>query len=106
MDKTGISKAVKWLKGDDCGCKERQADFNKEYNYNLIKCPTEDQYDWMVRFFARENKNQLVYADRLMLAETQNHIFGKNLNANNKCAGKGCWEGEENELKNVYESYG
>ena len=43
-EKTGLSKAVKLIFGDDCGCKERQEKLNKLFpNFKNIRSFTKDE---------------------------------------------------------------
>lgn len=42
---TGIKKAVKWLAGEDCGCRERQKKMNEIWRYQKPKCFSEKEFE-------------------------------------------------------------
>lgn len=42
---TGIKKAVKWLAGEDCGCRERQKKMNEIWRYQKPECFTEKEFE-------------------------------------------------------------
>ena len=45
FDKTGVSKAAKFIAGEDCGCKERQNKMNKIFTYQRPECLNEEEYN-------------------------------------------------------------
>jgi len=60
-EKTGIKKAVKWIAGEDCGCKEKKEKLNAKkiagLRFPVVRCFTEDQYNtW--REFRKEHYNE------------------------------------------------
>ena len=55
---TGIKKLVKFIAGEDCGCDARKEKLNKIFRHNKLECLTEDEYDYLTEFFAK-NKNVL-----------------------------------------------
>jgi len=49
---TKIDKLVKFIAGEDCGCDERQELLNKTFAYDVPKCLTEDEFDYLTRLVA------------------------------------------------------
>jgi hypothetical protein len=47
-----IDKLVKFIAGEDCGCDERQELLNKTFAYDVPKCLTEDEFDYLTRLVA------------------------------------------------------
>lgn len=56
--KTGISKLVEWIAGEDCGCSERQSYLNKAFPYkrNQPSCLLEKEYNWLKDYFDEPKK--------------------------------------------------
>jgi len=73
---TGIKKLVKFIAGEDCGCDERKDKLNKIFRHNKLECLTEDEYDYLTGFFAK-NKNVLNNQEINKLYEISNRIFNK-----------------------------
>lgn len=73
---TGIKKLVKFIAGEDCGCDERKNKLNKIFRHNKLECLTEDEYNYLTVFFAK-NKNVLNNEDIKRLYEISNRIFNK-----------------------------
>jgi len=73
---TGIKKLVKFIAGEDCGCDERKDRLNKIFRHNKLECLTEDEYDYLTGFFAK-NKNVLNNQEINKLYEISNRIFNK-----------------------------
>ncbi len=74
---TGIKKLVKFIAGEDCGCDARKEKLNKIFRHNKLECLTEDEYDYLIEFFAK-NKNVLNNEEIKKLYEISNRIFNKN----------------------------
>ena len=74
---TGIKKLVKFIAGEDCGCDARKEKLNKIFRHNKLECLTEDEYDYLTEFFAK-NKNVLNNEEIKKLYEISNRIFNKN----------------------------
>jgi len=49
---TKIDKLVKFIAGEDCGCDERQELLNKTFTYDVPKCLTEEEFDYLTRLVA------------------------------------------------------
>ena len=73
---TGIKKLVKFIAGEDCGCDERKDKLNKIFRHNKLECLTEDEYDYLTEFFAK-NKNVLNNQEIRKLYEISNRVFNK-----------------------------
>lgn len=73
---TGIKKLVKFIAGEDCGCNERKELLNKVFRHNKLECLTEEEYDYLTGFFAK-NKNVLNNDEIKRLYEISNRIFNK-----------------------------
>lgn len=82
---TGIDKVVKFIAGDDCGCDERQALWNKEFKYKTVKCLEEDDYVFLKDFLKR--RGSLVdYHDKVRLIDIYNHVFSARENRKTHCS--------------------
>mgnify|MGYP003332885132 FL=1 len=53
LEATGIAKVAKWVLGEDCGCEERKQKLNDLWRYKKPECLTEDEYNYLDRFFNR-----------------------------------------------------
>ena len=73
---TGIKKLVKFIAGEDCGCDARKEKLNSMFRHNKLECLTEDEYDYLTEFFAK-NKNVLNNEEIKKLYEISNRIFNK-----------------------------
>ena len=95
-----IDKAVEWLAGEDCGCKERQEALNKLFSFSKVNCISEDDYVFLTEFFAKKGK--LVYYDRVRLLQIHSHIFNLRF-ADTTC--KPCLQSVVKTLKKYLENY-
>lgn len=67
-EKTGLSKAVKLIFGDDCGCKERQEKLNKLFpNYKNIRSFTKDEKQIYENIMPHIDKTQRINAEQKMI---------------------------------------
>ena len=98
---TGIKKAVKWIAGDDCGCDERKEYLNKVFPFKSIECLTEDEYNWLTKFFTENRKSIGITTQKELLA-IYNSVFNKkaNLSGCSKCVAS-----KVNDLKKIYDEY-
>ena len=63
-DKLGISKAVKTIFGDDCGCAERQAKLNSMFpNFKNIRAFTPDEKKVYEKIIVEVQKNPTITRD-------------------------------------------
>ncbi len=102
----GADKLVKWVAGEDCGCKERREAANKKYGYHQIQCPNQKQAEWIVDFF-KPGQRHLVTGkvdtkQQENIVKIINHSFGTNHKAG-RCGS--CVGGWINQMKKLHESY-
>ena len=81
---TGIDKVVKFIAGDDCGCDERQALWNKEFKYKTVKCLNEDDYKFLTEFVNRTT-SKVDYHDKTRLIDIYNDVFSTRENRETHC---------------------
>jgi hypothetical protein len=81
---TGIDKVVKFIAGDDCGCDERQALWNKEFKYKTVKCLNEDDYKFLTEFVNRRS-SKVDYHDKTRLIDIYNDVFSTRENRETHC---------------------
>jgi hypothetical protein len=81
---TGIDKVVKFIAGDDCGCDERQALWNKEFKYKTVKCLNEDDYKFLTEFVNRRD-SKVDYHDKTRLIDIYNDVFSTRENRETHC---------------------
>lgn len=74
---TGIKAAVKFLAGEDCGCKERKEKLNDLFRYNKLDCLTEDEYNWLADFYS-QRKSVISGMEKKRLIEIYNRVFKMN----------------------------
>ena len=98
---TGIDKLVKWIAGDDCGCKERQKEFNKMFPFQKPNCLTEEEYEWLTSFI-RTKKIRVTFDERQHLFEVYNRVFGTKLQPTS-CPS--CITNMINKLKAILKTY-
>jgi len=97
---TGIEKVVKAVVGEDCGCDERKETLNKLFKYTNVECLTEDEYNRLDKYFAR-NTSTVDYLTQKNLLKIYNRIFSKNKMTSN-CSS--CVRRMVRDLRNVYEN--
>ena len=51
LEATGISKVVKWIAGEDCGCSSRREVLNKAFPYQKPNCLNESEYVYLKDYF-------------------------------------------------------
>ena len=66
LEKTGVSKIVKFIGGDDCGCEKRKEALNKLFPYNQPECLKENEYNFLKEFFSIQ-RNTVTYNQQLEL---------------------------------------
>ena len=97
---TGIEKVVKAVVGEDCGCDERKETLNKLFKYTNVECLTEDEYNKLDKYFAR-NTSTVDYLTQKNLLKIYNRVFSKNKMTSN-CSS--CVRRMVRDLRNVYEN--
>ena len=99
---TGISKAAKFILGEDCGCEERKDTLNKIFPSKKINCLTEEEYNYLANFF--ESKPQRVIGDvQKELIVIYNRVFNERAGTTgcNSCFINGVFA----KLKQVFNEY-
>ena len=99
---TGVDKLARWALGEDCGCQERKMTLNKLFPYNKPECLTEDEYNFLDKFFATR-KTRVRKTDHTELIKIHNRVFKENA----KMSGcRGCLLNKIiNKLNQVYNQY-
>ena len=100
----GITKAVKWIAGEDCGCKERQAVLNEIWPHRRPRCLTEGEYnDWTA--FRESESTEIAQEDQDLIVKVWNGVFQtRKLHRPGKCCAEP-WQKMINEINSVYETY-
>ena len=76
FEKTGVSKAVKFIAGEDCGCKERQNKMNKIFTYQRPECLNEEEYN-LIRYLRRKYKHCPNCGQQLRRTYGKSNRYGK-----------------------------
>ena len=101
-EKTGISKLIKSLFGDDCGCSERQRLLNERFpNFKNIRAFTKDEKQIYEKVIPQVEKTQrLTREDKMVLSTLHQAVFGTPA----KWSGCGsCNKKTLDNLKKIYE---
>ena len=99
---TGIKALVKFVAGDDCGCKERKEKLNKLFQYSKPNCLNERDYNFLTEFFNRPNKSTVIPSDQFRLMSIYKALFNQSIEFTS-CAD--CLNTTINKIKSVYETY-
>lgn len=73
---TGIKKVVEAIT-DDCGCEDRKDFLNNLVRYKVVNCPTEEEYDYLNKFFSNSNGMRVRAAEQRMLLTIYNRVFSQ-----------------------------
>jgi len=101
LEATGISKVVKWIAGDDCGCDERKAKLNSMFGYT-VSCLTEDEHSYLDTFF-KGNPYEIQPSEYIKITQIASRVLNKRIDASMGCGG--CVRGVVKQMKQIYESY-
>lgn len=101
LEATGISKAAKWLLGDDCGCEERKKKLNELFPYRKPECLEEPEYNFLKEWFDR-NTNVVKPSEQATMLKIHSRIF-KVRNEPTSCVP--CLLDKVNQLRTVYNEY-
>ena len=71
---TGIKKAVEWIAGKDCGCKERKEKLNEIFRYKP-QCLVESEYNYLTDYFKRHNPKLFTKKDVYTIVQMYTRIF-------------------------------
>ena len=74
LEATGVSKIVKWIAGEDCGCDKRKEKLNQIFPYRKINCLTEDEHGILETFFSR-NTAEISPSDQHALLKVYNRVL-------------------------------
>ena len=86
---TGISKVVKAIAGDDCGCNERKQRLNAILPYGTpkqIRCFTDDELERYGHFFNSRKKDYWTKEEVTLVFELYAEIFNKRYNIKRMCS--------------------
>ena len=75
--KTGIKKVVEKVSevtGIDCGCDERKAMLNKMFPYRNKECLTEDEFQWLDKFYT-SRKSTVTHEEQIKMVEIHNRVL-------------------------------
>jgi hypothetical protein len=98
---TGIDKLVKFIAGEDCGCKERKQKLNELFPYRTVQCLTEDEYTYLSESQVL-NKQTLKPSEQDAILKVYNRIFGISREPTS-CAT--CWLEIIQKMKKVFNEY-
>lgn len=98
---TGIKKAVKFLAGEDCGCRERQSALNKLVPYPKVNCLTEEEFNYLTPLIGKLNRVEPDVQEKLL--GIFNRVFNQNEVLTNcgQCFLNNVWK----QLEKVYKQY-
>ena len=98
---TGIDKLVKFVAGEDCGCKERKEKLNKLFPYKKVNCLEESEYKYLDTFFKANAKSVNGDAQK-KLVEISNRVFNER-KTTSTC--NSCVISMVNRLNKLYKEY-
>ena len=101
FESTGVTKLVKFIAGEDCGCEERKQKLNELFPYNKPLCLLEDEYVWLDKFF-EVNKATITPSEQQAILPIYNRVMRHNKRPSN-CSD--CWRDIVRSLKVVYLEY-
>ena len=102
FDATGIGAVAKFIMGEDCGCSDRREVLNKVFPYQKPNCLTEDEYNYLTKYFA-DNKNVLPADTQKQLVAIYNRVF--NDKATTTSCSKCFLNSIHKKLERVYKEY-
>lgn len=97
---TGIKSLVKFVAGEDCGCDERKEKLNQMFRYPVLKCPTEDMFNFMDDYFSNPQRNDITGPQQDYFNSILTHVFQKQF-TRMPC----CYGGRLGEVKRIYLEY-
>jgi len=98
---TGIKALVKFAFGEDCGCDKRKDYLNKKFPYFKPNCLTEDEYNYLTKFF-EVKKLSIKPTEQNELLKIYNRVLNQKQEPTN-CSD--CWRDIINKIKTVYDAY-
>ena len=76
---TGVKKAVKWLAGEDCGCRERQKKMNEIWRYQKPKCFSEKEFE-LIKMAVDTKKSKFSPNEQEEYKQIYERVFNKKVN--------------------------
>jgi hypothetical protein len=101
MDATGISKVVEFIAGEDCGCDERRAKWNKVWRYKQPKCLLESEYEFLSGIIGNRHR-RVDYVTRNEIYAIYNRVFSTKKKPTS-CGT--CLQSMVNDLTIIYNEY-
>lgn len=98
---TGISKVVKSIFGEDCGCDERKAKLNKLVKYKVVNCLEESEYNYLKDYLGRSTIRVSAQEQKELL-RIYNRVFNQKKQASNCSV---CVRQTISQLKQLINSY-
>ena len=77
LEATGISKVVKFLAGEDCGCDERKAKLNAMFTFK-VNCLNEEEFNYLDEFFTR-NPSQVKPSEYNVITKIASRVLNKRI---------------------------
>ena len=103
----GLDKAVKWVAGEDCGCKERAHLINnlpktegERPKWRLINCPTQKQKEYLDDLFSKPRTEIELNNQQGKINEILTHVFERKFDRLG-C----CWGYRIHEAKKIHQAY-
>ncbi len=98
---TGIEKAVKFIAGEDCGCRERQKKMNELFRYDKPKCLEESEYN-LLRDSIENKKNRFTGDEQKEFIKIFERVFDTKVVGCSSCAFKST---VYNKLEQLFKTY-
>ena len=74
LEVTGVAKVAKWILGEDCGCEERKQKLNELWRYKKPECLTEDEYNFLDKFYNR-NRSSVSPSEQREILKIYNRVL-------------------------------
>lgn len=101
LEATGIAKVAKFIMGEDCKCEERKKKLNELFPYRKANCLTEEEFEYLNKFFARDYAEIKSEDQRKLIA-----IYNRVLNARQEPTScSSCWRDIISQLKKIHAEY-
>lgn len=101
LETTGIAKIAKWAMGEDCNCEERKKKLNELFPYRKANCLTEDEFQILKTFFARDYAEIKISDQHALLG-----IYNRVLNLRQEPTScSSCWRDIIAQLRKIHSEY-
>lgn len=101
LEATGISKVVKWVMGEDCGCDERKAKLNALFPYRKPECLQKHEFEYLEEWFSVA-RYSMKPTEQKQILNIYNRVFKDNVQQTN-CGS--CLRDILNNLEKLYIKY-